>query len=153
MTSLPVEQGYPRASAGVLPSRRRSVAGSPLGAQRGPVRTRAVPCGRPKNATVAGEHDRESAPAHDAGRPFAPMPTRGAPLRRGLHDRRDARPRDPPRSPMSRTVAALIALTLAVPIVLFVAVAIAAGVSPALINSGIIFLVLASALTAMIFEI
>jgi len=54
---------------------------------------------------------------------------------------------------MSRTVAALIALTLAVPIVLFVAVAIAAGVSPALINSGIIFLVLAGALTAMIFEI
>jgi hypothetical protein len=54
---------------------------------------------------------------------------------------------------MSRTIAVLLALILALPVLLFIAVAVATDVSPALISGGITFLVLGAAFTAMIFEI
>ena len=54
---------------------------------------------------------------------------------------------------MSRTVMGLIGLTLVLPIVLFVAVAVASGANPALISDGLAFFVVAGAVVAMIFEI
>ena len=54
---------------------------------------------------------------------------------------------------MSRTFAALLVLTLAVPVLLFIAVAAASGTSPALISDGFTFFVVAAAVTAMVFEI
>ena len=55
--------------------------------------------------------------------------------------------------PMSPTIASLLALTLALPVVLFIAVSAATGVNLDLISGGFTFFVVAAAVTAMIFEI
>jgi hypothetical protein len=54
---------------------------------------------------------------------------------------------------MSRTLVILLVLTLVVPTLLFVAVAVASGTSPDLISDGLTFFIVAAAVTAMVFEI
>lgn len=54
---------------------------------------------------------------------------------------------------MSRTLVILLVLTLVVPTLLFVAVAVASGTSPDLISDGFTFFIVAAAVTAMVFEI
>ena len=54
---------------------------------------------------------------------------------------------------MSRTVAAVLALALGVPVLAFIAAVTAAGVNPSLISSGVTFFVVLAAVVAMVFEI
>ncbi len=54
---------------------------------------------------------------------------------------------------MSRTVALVLALTLGVPVVAFIAAVMAAGVNPSLISSGATFFVVLAAVVAMVIEI
>ena len=54
---------------------------------------------------------------------------------------------------MSHTLTVVLALTLAVPALLFIAVAAVSGVSPDLISGGVTFFVVGSAVIAMVFEI
>ncbi len=54
---------------------------------------------------------------------------------------------------MSRTVAAVLALALGVPVLAFIAAVSAAGVNPSLISSGVTFFVVLAAVVAMVIEI
>jgi hypothetical protein len=54
---------------------------------------------------------------------------------------------------MSRTFAALLVLTLGVPTLAFVAAMAAAGANLALVGTGVTFVVVLTAVTAMVFEI
>jgi hypothetical protein len=54
---------------------------------------------------------------------------------------------------MSRTLLALLVLTLGLPILAFIAAAMAAGANPALISTGATFFVVLTAVIAMVFEI
>jgi FtsH-binding integral membrane protein len=54
---------------------------------------------------------------------------------------------------MSRTVAAVVALTLGVPVLAFIAAVAAAGANPSLISNGTTFFVVLAAVVAMVIEI